>query len=517
MRKVLALNRLHSRLLNIDRGYSIRRQSGLSNWFQDVFRTGSFQPPNPILSKSGLPEFSRILPYHLESATKTAVRQYAVELAELEVSLSSAVGNEDDLKNTRDLFNKIDQIEAPIVQIIEVARLFTKLASLPDQQEEWQRAAETARKIIDNKIQPYTQSRIVFEKLKDMANGTDGNDFPLHIRMAFEKEGVNLPVQDDGDDDFNRIKTISDQLKVLEKELETISSYKEASKAARLNTVKCMYNVIGLKNLQAQQLSYPTVTSMAMAAHNNMATSKEEILKVQNSVAQFLKPYLPEVEFTLDQDAGAFLPNSKSNGPTESEKEVWRAKQSIKKLIFLDGALQGLSDFCDSIFGIKVVEEKNNSSVLGWNKNVRIFHLLNKEDASELGSIYLDPFYDPYWRSETNNVVMTRLFSQRQNQTDLPIAVIGLSISPTWDDVPTPLTWKDFQDLLYQFGKALQLILAQKGKQNSPVVQPADMSEFLATVSQIFLFLLSHYHFYSNLLGLSSCYCGSTTTDFFKE
>lgn len=76
---------------------------------------------------------------------------------------------------------------------------------------------------------------------------------------------------------------------------------------------------------------------------------------------------------------------------------------------------------------------------------------------------------------------MTRLFSQRQGQTDVPVAVIGLSVNPTWDDAPTPLTWKDFQDLLYHFGKALQLILAQKS--TSVLTQPADTSEFLATVS----------------------------------
>ena len=131
--------------------------------------------------------------------------------------------------------------------------------------------------------------------------------------------------------------------------------------------------------------------------------------------------------------------------------------------------------------GIRVVEDKNSSSVLGWNKNVRIYHLYKTDDDAKLGSIYLDPFYDPYWRSENNNVVMTRLFSQRQGQTDVPVGVIGLSVNPTWDDAPTPLTWKDFQDLLYHFGKALQLILAQKS--TSVPAQPADTSEFLATVS----------------------------------
>ena len=293
-----------------------------------------------------------MLPYHLESAVQTAVTQYAVELAELEVSLTGTVETSKDLEKRVDLLQKLDQIEAPIFQILEVGRLFTELASRPDQHEQWQKAHRKAKLLIDEKVQPYTQSKIIYQALIDMANESDSGDFPRNVSMAFEKEGVSLEVEaDGGNDELQRVKTISDQLKLLEKQLETISSYQDASKAARLNTVKCMYNVVGLSHLQAQQLNYPTVSSMAMTAHNNLALSQEEVLDLHDKVSEFLKPHLPDVELILDQDAGAFLPSSKSSGPTESEKELWRAKQSLKNLLFLDGALQGLCDFCESIFG----------------------------------------------------------------------------------------------------------------------------------------------------------------------
>jgi Zn-dependent oligopeptidase len=105
-----------------------------------------------------------------------------------------------------------------------------------------------------------------------------------------------------------------------------------------------------------------------------------------------------------------------------------------------------------------------------------------------LGTIYLDLFRDPYWRSqEASDIVMTRLFSKRQSQTEVPVGVVALSIEPSWDDAPNPITWKDFQDLLYQFGMALQLILTKNSSLNNQTpffVQAADCTEFLATVSK---------------------------------
>jgi hypothetical protein len=90
---------------------------------------------------------------------------------------------------------------------------------------------------------------------------------------------------------------------------------------------------------------------MAMTAHNNMAKSLDEVFEIQSEVAEFLKPHLPEVKITLDEEAGAFLPTNQSTGPSDSEKEIWRAKQSVKNLLRLHGVIQGLKDFCKAIFG----------------------------------------------------------------------------------------------------------------------------------------------------------------------
>jgi len=87
--------------------------------------------------------------------------------------------------------------------------------------------------------------------------------------------------------------------------------------------------------------------------------------------------------------------------------------------------------------------------------------------------------------------VISRLFSIRTSQTAKPVAVIGLAIDPTWDDAPTPLSWKDFQEVMFQFGKALQMLLGQKAKVDNKTpyyMQPSDVSDFLGTFMVLWLY-----------------------------
>jgi Zn-dependent oligopeptidase len=274
--------------------------------------------------------------------------------------------------------------------------------------------------------------------------------------------------------------------------LQAIDDYNQVPKAARLQTVSDMYNIIGLSHLQAQKLGYPNVSSMIMEAQNHMA-SVPEVLDMCAQVADILKPHLPSADASLDAETGAFLA-TKEKGPTEEDKTLWKAKYHVKKVLYMHGVLQGIVDFCDAMFGIRVVRETtSNEKLLGWSQNVQVLHLYNADDTEEpqqelLGTIYLDAFQDPYWRSESaNELVMTSLFSQRQSQTVVPVAIVALKLRPTWDDSPTPLSWDDTRDVLYQFGKALQLILANANapKYSINVTPPPDVSEFMAAVRTI--------------------------------
>ncbi|KAL3903414.1 MAG: hypothetical protein SGARI_005392, partial [Bacillariaceae sp.] len=251
-----------------------------------------------------------------------------------------------------------------------------------------------------------------------------------------------------------------------------------------------MYHCLGLAKMQAQLLGYGSVMDLAKQQHSHMMPLSEhddEWYYLISKLTSALQPYLPQHTKLNLEGAGAFLDHTNNNFnklPTEAGEAhmaVLKARYEFKQTMRLDGVLQGVVDFCDSIFGITVVEDAVCKQE-GWNKNVRLLHLYQqqKEESDKgsdhhgdnssnennpgifLGSIYLDPFADAYFRTEdAEELVTTRLFSRSIHQTVAPVVVMALKIRHSWDDAPIPISWDDTRDLLYHFGMSLQLILEQ--------------------------------------------------------
>lgn len=236
---------------------------------------------------------------------------------------------------------------------------------------------------------------------------------------------------------------------------------------------------MGYSKLQAIQLGYSNVASLRQQEQQNVSTPKE-ILGIAPKLAAILRPYLPKEQ--LDGNVGAFLSKDTTDSTkSEESRSLLKAKWELQRCLYLHGVLQGIADFWDAMFGIRMEYMESDKS--GWNKNVRLLRLFDANSDEPIGNIYLDPFNDPYFRSESaSGLVTTRLYSPRKNPSELPIAVVSLQISPTWDDTPTPLTWRDTRDTLRQLGKALQLILTQS-KENASIRCPSDVSEFMPAVS----------------------------------
>jgi hypothetical protein len=68
--------------------------------------------------------------------------------------------------------------------------------------------------------------------------------------------------------------------------------------------------------------------------------------------------------------------------------------------------------------------------------------------------------------------VISKLFNSQltTSQTIGPIVIMSLKIYPTWKDndntIPVPITFQDLRQLLYQFGKSIQLILEQSNQKS---------------------------------------------------
>lgn len=252
-------------------------------------------------------------------------------------------------------------------------------------------------------------------------------------------------------------------------------------KNQRLQLVSDLYNWVGYSKFQADKLGYSDVSELARDSSPYVSTPEEILSDIVPEVASMLRPYLPTAKASLNANVGAFLKSDGDQATPASEDELQaaKAKWQVQKYLHLHGVLQGVADFFDAMFAIRVEYEAN----AGWNPNVRLLHLFDNETDEALGSIYLDPFQDSYWRSEqAKELVSSRPLVRRKNQSQLPLAIVSLNIKPTWDDAPTPMSWDDTRDLLYEMGSALQLVLTQS-KCAVGEEPPRDVSEFLGTVS----------------------------------
>ena len=464
-------------------GGQVRSKSGISNfnfWAKDVLRTWKINPPNPILQGSGSgnsverygwfspPDFEHMLPYHLEKATKPVIQQYMIDIAEWELSLTGPPSERQQDASTEVLY----RIEAPVMQLLEVGRLFTELASPPDQLKQWEEAYSKLQSAVHKA--PWRDSKIIYRALLEEKDQC----LPAECSLDFQLSGANL----DDDDEREELQEIQGELQLLmERFAQNDEDYNLAPKAVRLQMVSDLYNWIGLSNLQAQKLGYTNIFEMYAQCYDHEIAQPNDVGKVCKEVSSFLKGYLPKVEVTLNQDVGGFLA-TKEETRSEEEKEVLKSRFFFRKSMRLHGVLQGIADFCESIFGIRV---ELDSGGKGWNPKVRALRLYDSDTNNQLGTVYLDAFQDTYWRSENaENLVTSHLFTGRRAYSH-PISVVVLRIPPAWDDSPIPLSWDDTLQLLFHFGNALQMILSQIDNDTGMTV-PTDGATLLASVSSSF-------------------------------
>jgi Zn-dependent oligopeptidase len=435
-----------------------------------------------------LPKFSIFLPYHLEKAAKQVLQNFQMELAELEVKLTTS---EETLSLSR-LLAEMDRIQAPLLHIRELSALYTMLAANPDQIQAWKDA--TASSSVKQAIamagdsSPLFQSSIVH---RAVSKALDESSAP--ILVSFLKQGTHLD-DNTNKEDKQQLREIHQDLQVVQERLQKVPSYEHASKAVRLQCVSDMYQCLGLTRMQAQLVGCHSVRDLSQRQHRHMNVDPVLWKALCDDISSFLQPFLPRHTKLNLEGAGAFLDDSNRPGNVaastpEVQMAVLKAKYEFKQCMRLHGVLQGMIDFCDAILGIEVVED-SVAKQAGWNKNVRLLHMYEKiEDGDNiyLGTIYWDPFADAYWRTdEAEELVTTRLFSRNTQQTVAPVVVMALKIRPAWDDTPAPVGWDDTRDFLFHFGKALQMILVQASQRRDVSISksPIDTSEILGHVRE---------------------------------
>ena len=539
--------------------------SNVSSWVRDVVQSKSLQPPNPILKYTKsvrssmanddptghppLPRFSYMLPYHLESAAQEVIRQYHEEMAQLEVSLTatSAAIPEPYPNRTKEeivrILQKLDRLEAPIQQVLQIGHMLSQLTDDHEDLRAWERALHKVQEMMLNDVE-FRSSYIVYNSLE---KSMDSTILPPRLLHSFCVGGAQYHDLTDIED--GRATTSSKTINEAREELREIQyhilqirhrllsvspNFMELPKPNQLQTLSDLYQIIGLTWQQARLLGYQTVCQMEMGStsavsksRSHMVTSVEQIRDLHQQVMEIIRPYVKEEVAQLDQailqevlggSAGGGDSKMAERRRQHQEKEqrrlLWHARHAMKQYLTLDGVLEGLFDWTQTLLGISVEEVVDDSGksgvrgvavddIFGWHQNVRLFEVyydasvagnISGDDENENSKLLLGRFYlDPYERSAKPRTPNTWLFSQRFSQSMVPVVVMSLCMdSPAWKDDPTLLTWDMVRSLLHQYGKALQLILSASAASPYQSISldairyaPVDVSEFLPYVSTL--------------------------------
>lgn len=136
--------------------------------------------------------------------------------------------------------------------------------------------------------------------------------------------------------------------------------------------------------------------------------------------------------------------------------EQGSALRNLRAYFPLDGTLRRLCLFCERMFGIQIVEQKDFDR---WHDTVRLFEV--REHAQLIGHIYLDPFH----RKEAPDFAWTATCRNRrmdaEGQETQPIAILHGNFSQGVADQPVLLAHRDLRVLFHEFGHCLQHVLTR--------------------------------------------------------
>jgi hypothetical protein len=333
--------------------------------------TKSLQPPNPILqsvrevrsvvatadhqSPVVLPRFSYMLPYHLEPAALEVTRQYNVELAKLEVSLTKSLSSLSEpeartVQSAASILEALDQIEAPIHQVLQIGWLMSRLSEEWEDMKAWQLAyAKVQMHFLDQ--MEFKDSNIVYKALlavsttNSMSRPSQSLPSP-RLLQSFRKRGSHLvrPVLEDDENEDDKdnaqpshldesttlstaaaaftttatptaaqLQEIQQQISLLRHRLNSTSAASSMNfmimpRPVQLSVVSDLYNTIGFTQQQAQLLGYTNACAMELDNQSHSLTASK-IQQLHQDVYDLVQPTMAPRVAQLDEDIfeGAFL------------------------------------------------------------------------------------------------------------------------------------------------------------------------------------------------------------------
>ena len=436
-----------------------KRQLSISNRLWDIIQSRSLNPSNPIvdnisrmqneddkditIDKTSRLDFTNYQPHHFTDAALQLQSQYESDLKKLEEDIIAKK-----IVDHCDLLGAIDTISRPITTLQNIIYLLSCVKDNSGSQSLSQ-ALNKASHSIDLK---HESSRVIHDALtkyiESIHLNNKNNEKARAVQYLLRKQRVNDTSR------VEELKEIQERLLSTEFNFIKLSSYSMEEHGKVTPTQKLLpyiYEIIALKQYQSRLLGYDNHVAFSLDYHSCMAKSSEEISKFHES---FMDEHVVQ-KFGSDEFLSRYF--ELSNDGTISP-------DALRDYFEFNIVIQKMFELSSTLFGINIIEENERSKVLGWDKDVRLYHVYdtNTLDASKsetkvfIGSFYLDPFR----RLNKNQGEFVVPIIHKSGRMHNPIVAMSLDIRPpVWDDSPIKLNFSDVVHMFHEFGHTLQLLL----------------------------------------------------------
>ena len=289
---------------------------------------------------------------------------------------------------------------------------------------------------------------------------------PTHYYVATLNIPVYLAVMTHADDRVLR-ETLYRAYVTRASEFDTHSN----DKGDTLNNADIMAQILKLREQKAHLLGFNNYAEVSLS--KKMADSVTQ-------VESFLRNLATQATPTAEQDLAQLQAQAQDYGvtdlqPWDSAYMAEKVKQStfslsqeaIRPYFPLPKVIDGLFAIVKRLYGIQVIEQKNDSvkdstaSVSRWHDEVRFYQLFDADD-SLIGGFYFDLFARSGKRGGAwMSGFQARYHNAAAQYQQLPVCFMVGNFTPALDGKPSLLTHDEVLTLFHEFGHGLHHLLTQ--------------------------------------------------------
>lgn len=178
---------------------------------------------------------------------------------------------------------------------------------------------------------------------------------------------------------------------------------------------------------------------------------------MQEGTAGEIAGLLP-IKQKLDPGASTIEPWDMTYLLEKQKSEAYAFDQEEMKAYFpLDTVLNGMFAICESLYGVTFEEVRDSQT---WHPDVRLFRVIDGNDASTIGYLYLDlfPREGKYSHFCSMSIIQGR---ETVGGYAIPVNAIIGNFNPPGEDIPPLLTMDECSTLFHEMGHAKHSLLTQ--------------------------------------------------------